>query len=264
MDAFLVLHPQIVHWKSHLKVSPGSKLTPEAKDLICRLLCNVEHRQGSHPWFKDVWDKLHEIEAAFKPEVNGELDTQNSMKFDEIPRASLSNLVDNQESWVEDSVKENPVIAEHLRGENDEDGNIPEHHIEAFRTEKEPLPAPIKAVINGATHRNLLTAEQRRSRQRSTLGPPEEAPLSTTTAASAAFFTKSRLPASAKPLTTPFKKILIDLISRLTRLEFVSIGIKNPRGDLLDDDVEDESDDLYLNVVGFVREWLPMWTEEVT
>ncbi|KAI8574647.1 hypothetical protein RHMOL_Rhmol01G0370300 [Rhododendron molle] len=150
---------KIVHWKSHLKVSPGSKLTPEAKDLICRLLCNVEHRLGtqgahqievcSHPWFKDVWDKLHEIEAAFKPEVNGELDTQNSMKFDEIPRASLSNLVDNQESWVEDSVKENPVIAEHLRGENDEDGNIPEHHIEAFRTEKEPLPAPIKAVING-------------------------------------------------------------------------------------------------------------------
>lgn len=38
-----------------------------------------------HPWFKDViWDKLYEIEAAFKPEVNGELDTQNFMKFDEV------------------------------------------------------------------------------------------------------------------------------------------------------------------------------------
>lgn len=94
-------------------------MTPEAKDLICRLLCDVEHRLGTrgadqikvccrsivllhyprdfldfvgivgffqaHPWFKDVeWDKLYEMEAAYKPEVNGELDTQNFMKFDEV------------------------------------------------------------------------------------------------------------------------------------------------------------------------------------
>jgi len=39
----------------------------------------------AHPWFKDVvWDKLYEMEAAFKPEVNGELDTQNFMKLDEV------------------------------------------------------------------------------------------------------------------------------------------------------------------------------------
>lgn len=31
-----------------------------------------------------MWDKLYEMEAAFKPEVNGELDTQNFMKFDEV------------------------------------------------------------------------------------------------------------------------------------------------------------------------------------
>lgn len=38
-----------------------------------------------HPWFADVeWDRLYEMEAAFKPEVNGELDTQNFMKFDEV------------------------------------------------------------------------------------------------------------------------------------------------------------------------------------
>lgn len=44
----------------------------------------MKHRQA-HPWFKDVvWDKLYEMEAAFKPEVNGELDTQNFMKFDEV------------------------------------------------------------------------------------------------------------------------------------------------------------------------------------
>ncbi|TQD71027.1 hypothetical protein C1H46_043453 [Malus baccata] len=86
---------KIVHWRNHLKFPEDARLTAEAKDLICRLLCDVEHRLGtggalqikSHPWFKDVvWDKLYEMDAAFKPEVNGELDTQNFMKFDEKRR----------------------------------------------------------------------------------------------------------------------------------------------------------------------------------
>ncbi|KAJ6805895.1 serine/threonine-protein kinase 38 isoform X1 [Iris pallida] len=84
---------KIVNWKGHLKFPEDARLTPEARDLICRLLCDVDHRLGSggadqikaHPWFRDViWDKLYEMEAAFKPEVNGELDTQNFLKFDEM------------------------------------------------------------------------------------------------------------------------------------------------------------------------------------
>lgn len=84
---------KIVHWKTSLNFPEQARLTPEAKDLICRLLCDVEHRLGTkgadqikaHPWFKDTaWDKLYEMDAAFKPEVNGELDTQNFIKYDEI------------------------------------------------------------------------------------------------------------------------------------------------------------------------------------
>lgn len=84
---------KIVHWRNHLKFPEDARLTWEAMDLICRLLCDVDHRLGTlgadqikaHPWFKDVvWDKLYEMEAAFKPEVNGELDTQNFLKFDEL------------------------------------------------------------------------------------------------------------------------------------------------------------------------------------
>lgn len=84
---------KIVHWRTYLKFPEDANLSHEAKDLICGLLCDVEHRLGTggahqikaHPWFKDVlWDKLYEMEAAFKPEVNGELDTQNFMKFDEL------------------------------------------------------------------------------------------------------------------------------------------------------------------------------------
>lgn len=38
---------QIVHWKNHLKFPEDAKISPEAKDLICRLLCDVEHRLGT-------------------------------------------------------------------------------------------------------------------------------------------------------------------------------------------------------------------------
>ncbi|KAA0055805.1 serine/threonine-protein kinase tricorner [Cucumis melo var. makuwa] len=84
---------KIVHWKNHLKFPDEIRLSPEAKDMISRLLCDAENRLGSggadqiktHPWFKDTdWDKLYDIDAAFKPEVNGELDTQNFMQFDEV------------------------------------------------------------------------------------------------------------------------------------------------------------------------------------
>nr|CAB3471918.1 unnamed protein product [Digitaria exilis] len=84
---------KIVHWRNHLKFPEDARLSTEARDLICRLLCDVDHRIGSagadqikaHPWFRGVaWDKLYEMEAAFKPQVNGELDTQNFMKFEEL------------------------------------------------------------------------------------------------------------------------------------------------------------------------------------
>ncbi|PAN32668.1 hypothetical protein PAHAL_5G503400 [Panicum hallii] len=84
---------KIVHWRNHLKFPEDARLSNEARDLICRLLCDVDHRIGSsgadqikaHPWFRGVaWDKLYEMEAAFKPQVNDELDTQNFMKFEEL------------------------------------------------------------------------------------------------------------------------------------------------------------------------------------
>ncbi|KAF5752395.1 serine/threonine-protein kinase 38-like isoform X1 [Tripterygium wilfordii] len=83
---------KIVNWRTHLKFPEEAKLSPEAKDLISKLLCNVEQRLGTkgadeikvHPWFKGIeWGKLYQIKAAFIPEVNEELDTQNFEKFEE-------------------------------------------------------------------------------------------------------------------------------------------------------------------------------------
>ncbi|KAL3646969.1 hypothetical protein CASFOL_009141 [Castilleja foliolosa] len=39
----------------------------------------------AHPWFEGVeWNKLYKTKAAFIPEVNDELDTQNFEIFDEL------------------------------------------------------------------------------------------------------------------------------------------------------------------------------------
>ncbi|KAD6120066.1 hypothetical protein R6Q59_026095 [Mikania micrantha] len=83
---------KIVNWKMHLKFPEEARLSLEAKDLISKLLCNVNQRLGSkgadeikaHIWFRGIdWDKIYEMEAAFIPEVNDELDTQNFEKFEE-------------------------------------------------------------------------------------------------------------------------------------------------------------------------------------
>lgn len=38
---------QIVNWRNHLRFPEEVKISPEAKDLISRLLCNVEQRIGT-------------------------------------------------------------------------------------------------------------------------------------------------------------------------------------------------------------------------
>ncbi|KAL7124112.1 hypothetical protein ABFS83_14G026700 [Erythranthe nasuta] len=83
---------KIVNWRTHLKFPEEARLSVEAKDLICKLLCNVEQRLGTrgadeikaHPWFRGVdWNRLYQMKAAFIPEVNDEMDTQNFEKFEE-------------------------------------------------------------------------------------------------------------------------------------------------------------------------------------
>lgn len=84
---------KIVNWKTCLKFPEEPKISAEAKDLICHLLCDVDSRLGTrgveeikaHPWFKSVqWDMLYESEAAYKPTVTSDLDTQNFEKFPEV------------------------------------------------------------------------------------------------------------------------------------------------------------------------------------
>ncbi|XP_057490120.1 uncharacterized protein LOC130776089 [Actinidia eriantha] len=84
---------KITNWDRCLKFPEEPKISDEAKDLIRHLLCDVDTRLGTrgveeikaHPWFKGIqWDMLYEMEAAYKPTVSGDLDTQNFEKFPEV------------------------------------------------------------------------------------------------------------------------------------------------------------------------------------
>ncbi|CDY70020.1 BnaCnng66350D [Brassica napus] len=87
---------KIVNWKTHLKFPDEARLSRDAKDLVGKLLCNVNQRLGAsqikaHPWFEGVeWEKIYQMEAAYIPEVNDDLDTQNFEKFDEEDHQTLT------------------------------------------------------------------------------------------------------------------------------------------------------------------------------
>ncbi|XP_052201370.1 uncharacterized protein LOC127807511 [Diospyros lotus] len=122
---------KIVNWRAHLKFPDEARLSVEAKDLIKKLLCNVEQRLGTkgaheikaHPWFRGIrWDTLYQTDAAFIPEVKDELDTQNFEKFEEsepvIPTSSKAGpwrkmLPSRDANFVGYTYKNFEIVNEH-------------------------------------------------------------------------------------------------------------------------------------------------------
>eukprot|EP00951_Prasinocladus_malaysianus_P028741 scaffold263215_cov39-Prasinocladus_malaysianus.AAC.5 len=84
---------KIVNWRLYLKFPPEAKLSPAAKDLIQRLLCDVDDRLGTmggleeikaHPFFRGVdWENIYSQTPPYRPTVEHELDTQNFEHFAE-------------------------------------------------------------------------------------------------------------------------------------------------------------------------------------
>lgn len=83
---------KIVNWRVFLKFPDEIAVSPAAKDLIQRLMCDVDDRLGtngvrelkSHPFFSGIdWDNLYALPAPARPRVDHELDTQNFEQFEE-------------------------------------------------------------------------------------------------------------------------------------------------------------------------------------
>lgn len=89
----MVTCSKIINWRKFLRFAPEAQLSPPAKDLIQRLLCDVDTRLGSHagaaeikahPFFAGVrWEALYSSRAPYQPCVDHELDTQNFENFPE-------------------------------------------------------------------------------------------------------------------------------------------------------------------------------------
>jgi len=75
---------KIMNWKQTLIFPDETPISPEARDLIEKLLCEQENRLGingveeikAHPFFAGVdWDNLHRQKAPFIPQLKSATDT---------------------------------------------------------------------------------------------------------------------------------------------------------------------------------------------
>ena len=97
------------------------RISPAAKDLICRLLCDVDHRLGTrcvddikrHAFFSGLdWENVYFMPAAYQPRVEGELDTQNFESFDEDANMERPRSASSSRAWknkVSSKLKTNMV-----------------------------------------------------------------------------------------------------------------------------------------------------------
>eukprot|EP00475_Leptophrys_vorax_P000765 TRINITY_DN1041_c0_g1_i1.p1 TRINITY_DN1041_c0_g1~~TRINITY_DN1041_c0_g1_i1.p1 ORF type:complete len:391 (+),score=101.63 TRINITY_DN1041_c0_g1_i1:127-1299(+) len=80
---------KIVNWKRTLAFPAEACLSPEAEDLMRKMICGHDERMTFdqiriHPFFASIdWDKLQEMEPPIVPNVKGEDDTQNFDDFTE-------------------------------------------------------------------------------------------------------------------------------------------------------------------------------------
>ncbi|KAL6768995.1 hypothetical protein ACKKBG_A17060 [Auxenochlorella protothecoides x Auxenochlorella symbiontica] len=90
---------KIVNWATYLRfpAEAEASLSPAAKDLIMRLLCDVDRRLGGHgaaeikrhPFFRGVdWVRLYESPPPYRPAITHELDTQNFEQYEDPERGA--------------------------------------------------------------------------------------------------------------------------------------------------------------------------------
>ena len=84
---------KVLNWKKYFKIPSEVKISPEAEDLIMKLINNPNKRLGKngaseikkHPFFKDIdWDNIRNLKPPFIPEIENEYDTKYFETFEEI------------------------------------------------------------------------------------------------------------------------------------------------------------------------------------
>ena len=76
---------KVINWKKYLQIPEDIEISPEAEDLIAKLINNSEERLGkngveeikAHPFFKKVdWKNIRNTKAPFIPKLENDYDTK--------------------------------------------------------------------------------------------------------------------------------------------------------------------------------------------
>lgn len=74
-------YEKIMNWKYTLQFPPEIPISKNAKDLICKLICDRENRLDvdgikAHPFFNGIdWDTISRSKSPFIPNLNSPIDT---------------------------------------------------------------------------------------------------------------------------------------------------------------------------------------------
>lgn len=83
---------KILHWRDHFHIPQEANLSPEATDLILRLMSEADVRLGKngadeikqHPYFRGVdWQNMRAVKPPNIPVFTSEISNENFDKFDE-------------------------------------------------------------------------------------------------------------------------------------------------------------------------------------
>eukprot|EP00475_Leptophrys_vorax_P030162 TRINITY_DN449_c0_g2_i2.p1 TRINITY_DN449_c0_g2~~TRINITY_DN449_c0_g2_i2.p1 ORF type:complete len:491 (-),score=134.20 TRINITY_DN449_c0_g2_i2:118-1590(-) len=89
---------KIIDWKNHLYIPAEANVSPEARDLIEKLICEAPKRLTfdklrGHPFFKSInWDTIRKSDPPIVPRVENETDTQNFDEFHDIKITTLPEI----------------------------------------------------------------------------------------------------------------------------------------------------------------------------
>jgi len=81
---------KIMNWRQTLEFQEDIPISPEAKDLIQKLLCDQHERLGitetkNHPFFNGIdWGTIRDVEAPILPLLKDSIDTSYFEDFDQI------------------------------------------------------------------------------------------------------------------------------------------------------------------------------------
>eukprot|EP00732_Lithocolla_globosa_P003223 Lithocolla_globosa_v1_NODE_2480_length_1985_cov_180.675648.p1 type:complete len:191 gc:universal NODE_2480_length_1985_cov_180.675648:1285-1857(+) len=100
---------KIMSWRDTLRFPDDVVVSPEAEDLIRKLLCDPEDRLGvneikAHPFFEGLnWDEVRNMESPFVPDLSSITDTKYFPEEDlsEVPHALSDEVGDpaDDPSW---------------------------------------------------------------------------------------------------------------------------------------------------------------------